>query len=380
MKIAHVVGARPQFIKYFPVSRAIRNINGSESYIKDVLIHTGQHYDYKMSRIFFDELGIKEPDYHLSVGSSNHGEQTALILQRTEEVYLREKPDIVLVYGDTNSTLGGALASAKLHIPVAHIEAGLRSFNKKMPEEINRVLTDHVSSILLCPTKVAVKNLKNEGFNLILNDGELMDDCPYHISYKADPSNPVVCNVGDVMHDALLYSIKIAEEKSDILRKLDLAPKTYRLMTMHRAENTDNEDRFKEIIDFINHASSGAKVLFPMHPRTRKIYEKADKRLSDNVRIIEPVGYFDLLKLVKYSDLVMTDSGGLQKEAYWLKVPCLTLRDETEWIETVESGWNILYKNYSGTHTPADSDTLLYGDGNAGRNIVEILIDIIGRE
>lgn len=359
---------------------AIRNINGSGSHIEDVLIHTGQHYDYKMSKIFFDELGIKKPDYHLAVGSGNHGEQTALILQRIEGIYLKEKPDIVVVYGDTNSTLGGALASAKLHIPVAHIEAGLRSFNKKMPEEINRVLTDHVSSILLCPTEVAVKNLQSEGFHFILNDGKLIEDHLRLLSCKADPSGPVVCNVGDVMHDALLYCLNIAEEKSDILDKLDLAPKTYRLITMHRAENTDSEGRFNEIIDFINNISLGVTVLFPMHPRTRKVYEKSEKRFSDNVRVIEPVGYFDLLKLVKYSDLVMTDSGGLQKEAYWLKVPCITLREETEWVETVESGWNILYRNYSGIHTPTDSESFLYGDGNAAGKIVGTLLNFICKE
>ncbi|MBI5740636.1 MAG: UDP-N-acetylglucosamine 2-epimerase (non-hydrolyzing) [Nitrospirae bacterium] len=363
MKIVNIIGARPQFIKYVPVSKAIEKINASGHPVRDVLVHTGQHYDYSMSKIFFDELGIKEPDYHLGVGSGPHGMQTASVLQKTEEVCLQERPDIVVVYGDTNSTLGGALASAKLHVPIAHVEAGLRSFNKCMPEEINRILTDHISSVLFCPTNAAVDNLCREGFEVRAVNGG-----PPHIS------SPLIINTGDVMYDALLYSLKIAEEKSSVLRDLDIAPKTYRVLTVHRAENTDNEVNFKEIIDFVNDTSSGSSILFPMHPRTRKVYENIRTKFSGNVRIIGPVGYFDFLTLVKNSELVMTDSGGLQKEAYWLKVPCVTLRHETEWVETVQSGWNVLYRDYKGSHRPSEAEGLLYGDGRAAERIVETLI------
>lgn len=378
MKIINIVGARPQFIKYFPVSAAIRQINSQKAVIEDILIHTGQHYDYNMSKIFFDELGIKEPDYHLGVGSGGHGEQTALILERIEKIYLKERPDRVIVYGDTNSTIGSALASVKLHIPVAHIEAGLRSFNKQMPEEINRVLTDHSSSVLLCPTEVAVKNLQAEGFRLILNDGKLVDNGFSCASFSMDPSNPLVVNVGDVMYDALLYSLKIAEKKSDILKKLAITSGTYCFLTIHRAENTDDPDRFRELIEVVNSASRGRTTLFPVHPRTRKTCEKYDIKFADNVRIIDPVGYFDLLALVKSSELVMTDSGGLQKEAYWLKVPCITLRQETEWVETLHSGWNVLYRDYRGIHQPSESEGHMYGDGTAAEKIINILAELSG--
>ncbi len=378
MKIANIIGARPQFIKYFPVSKAIEKHNN----IHDILIHTGQHYDYTMSKIFFDELGIKEPEYHLGAGSGTHGEQTAQVIQKVEEVLIKEKPDIVMVYGDTNSTLGGALASSKLHIPVAHIEAGLRSYNKHMPEEINRVLTDHVSSILFCPTETAVQNLKKEGFTNIINNGKLVDSpnsspltpapCS-NLSTSQESSLCLVINTGDVMYDVILHALKIAENKSNILNHLNLAPKSYNLLTIHRAENTVNQERFSELIDFVNNASDSKPVIFPMHPRTKKVYEDYDNKLADNIKTIDPVSYFDILMLLKKSSLIMTDSGGMQKEAYWLQVPCITLRDETEWVETVQSGWNVLYRDYNGSHNHSDIASL-YGDGKAAEKIVNFLV------
>lgn len=375
MKIAQIVGARPQFIKYYPVYRMILSLKGN---IEDILIHTGQHYDYAMSEVFFNELGIKKPDYHLDVGSGSHGFQTGQIIERLEVVLLKERPDAVVVYGDTNSTLGGAIAAVKLHIPVIHVEAGLRSFNKLMPEEINRVLTDHASTILLCPTENAVKNLQREGFNNIVNSGKLVACDEDYLSYTADVSNPIVINVGDVMYDALLMAIEIASHKSSILEELGLKEKEYSLLTIHRAENTDNPAALKEIIEFVGNTSAGMPVIFPVHPRTRKVLDEGIK-IPSNIRPIEPVGYFHMLWLAKQSSLIFTDSGGLQKEAYWLKVPCITLRDETEWVETVESGWNILYRNYKSPHLPQIHSDKLYGDGNASKRIVNLMTALIRR-
>jgi UDP-GlcNAc3NAcA epimerase len=380
MKIVNIVGARPQFIKYFPVSKAIDTFNkNSDMTITDVLIHTGQHYDYAMSKIFFDEFGVKGPDYHLNVGSGSHGEQTGEIIKKVEEVLLKEKPEIIMVYGDTNSTLGGSLAAAKLHIPIAHIESGLRSYNKKMPEEINRILTDHVSSVLFCPSKNAVSNLRQEGFTNVINDGELSEHIRKNSSLLgSDISSPFVINVGDVMYDVLIFAITIAAKQSNILHTLKIDEKDFHLLTLHRAENTDDLKSLEEIIDFVNNRSRSRTVIFPMHPRTKKIYEKAGKKFGNNVRIIEPLGYFDMLLLLKHSKLLMTDSGGMQKEAYWLKVPCITLRKETEWIETVESGWNVLYKDYEGIPFSSQQQKLFYGDGKAAEKIVTIISEIIG--
>jgi UDP-GlcNAc3NAcA epimerase len=370
-RILNIVGARPQFIKYYPVSRAIGIENaGSGDGIKDILVHTGQHYDYSMSKVFFDEFGIREPDYHLEVGSGCHGLQTGQVMQRTEEVLQKETPDAVIVYGDTNSTLGGALAASKLHIPVVHVEAGLRSFNKNMPEEINRIMTDHVSTLLLCPSGTAISNLREEGFKNIVNNGDLIAE--HYASFNADINHPSVINVGDVMFDVVLHASEIADKKSGVLERLGLTKKDYCLLTIHRAENTDRKEIFEEVVGFVNRVSEGRKVIFPMHPRTKGAYEKIVKKFSPNVTIVEPVGYFDILTLLKNTSLAMTDSGGMQKEAFWLGVPCITLREETEWVETVESGWNVLYKDYKGAHKPVNSAPH-YGDGKTAERIVGLI-------
>jgi UDP-N-acetylglucosamine 2-epimerase len=307
-----------------------------------------------MSQVFFDELDIPVPDYNLGVGSATHGRQTGEMLARIEEVLLKEKPDRVLVYGDTNSTLAGALAAVKLHIPVAHVEAGLRSFNRRMPEEINRLLTDHISTLLFCPTDTAVKNLAGEGI------------------IKG------VHNVGDVMYDAVLYGIRIAEEKSKVLESLGLEPGKYLLATIHRPSNTDEWTNFSAIVCAFNEIDE--VIVFPAHPRTQKALSRWGFSLNSSVRLIEPVSYLDMLVLEKNARMILTDSGGVQKEAYFFGVPCVTLREETEWVETVEAGWNIMV----GADTQKILDAVrnfrpngdrppFFGDGKASERIVEIL-------
>ncbi len=330
MKIISVVGARPQFIKAAVVSKALRSREG----VKEIIVHTGQHYDENMSQMFFEEMEIPPPDYYLRVGSGPHGQQTGRMLERIEEVLLKEKPDWVLVYGDTNSTLAGALAAAKMHIPLAHVEAGLRSFNRRMPEEINRVLTDHMADILFAPTKTAVENLRREGI----------------------PQERVHL-VGDVMYDAALFYGEMAEKKSSILSKLHLKPRGYILATVHRAENTDSAARLRAIFCGFQLAAAenGLVVVVPLHPRTRSALEregllrfhleKQELTLAfgcAGVKLVGPVGYLDMLVLEKNARLIATDSGGIQKEAFFFRVPCITLRGETEWIELIESGWNRL--------------------------------------
>lgn len=348
MKILTVVGARPQFIKAAAVSRAIRKQHN------EILIHTGQHYDENMSEVFFDELNIPKPDYNLEVGSGSHGKQTGAMLMKLEEIYLKEKPDLVLVYGDTNSTLAGALCASKLLIPVAHVEAGLRSYNMNMPEEQNRILTDHISNILFVPTETAESNLKKEG----IEKG--------------------VYNVGDVMFDAILHFKKLAQEKSDILNKLGLKEKKYILTTIHRAENTNDEDRLKNIVEALNDCNNN--VILPLHPRTKKYIEQYGLKFNDNVKIIEAVGYLEMIILEMNADKIVTDSGGVQKEAFFMNKPCITMRDETEWVETVNSGWNVLGGADKNkiidcilNFTPKTEQKSIFGNGDASEKILKVI-------
>lgn len=354
IKILTIVGARPQFIKAAPVSHAIRSLG-----MQEYLVHTGQHYDENMSQIFFTEMGIPEPDVNLEIGSGTHGEQTGNMLIAIEQCMLREKPDCVLVYGDTNSTLAGALAAAKLHIPIAHVEAGLRSFNRSMPEEHNRVLTDHSADLLFCPTDTAVKHLKTE--NII--EG--------------------VHQVGDTMFDAVLQFRSIAEEKSVILETLELQSKAYHLATIHRPYNTDIPENLSQLLntfEMLEHP-----VIFPIHPRTRqKIEALADAPTLKNIRLVEPVGYLDMLMLEANARFILTDSGGIQKEAYFLETPCLTLRPETEWVETLADGWNVLVgRDYQKTLDTIRQKRKLpaprpvFGDGHAAEKIAKILQDCL---
>ena len=313
MKVLTVVGARPQFIKAAPVSRALH-----EAGITEFLVHTGQHYDYGMSQRFFDELDLPEVDINLGIGSGGHAAQTGEMLTRIEEQLLAQKPDVVLVYGDTNSTLAGALAAAKLNLKLAHVEAGLRSFNKEMPEEINRVLTDHCADLLLCPTQTAVDNLAKEG----VVDGVYL--------------------VGDVMYDAMVQFMQKAEASSSILNILGLETKGYLLATIHRASNTASRDKLTGMLTALNQC--GHKVILPLHPRTRAALEGFGILVDEftNITVIDPVGYLDMLLLERSALAIVTDSGGIQKEAYWMHIPCVTMREETEWVETVHSGWNVL--------------------------------------
>lgn len=326
MKILSVVGARPQFIKEFPINRQLKNFPE----IKEVLVHTGQHYHYEMSKIFFEELELPEPDYHLGVGSGKQGEQTAKIIIKLEEVLIKERPDIVFVYGDTNSTLAGALAAVKLKIPVAHIEAGLRSFRMDMPEEVNRVLTDHISTFLFCPTKTALENLKKEG--IFGNSRKKILDINKKYAYL----------VGDVMEEALSLIMPKIERNKEFLKELDLKEKRYLLITIHRAENTDNKERLEKILEILKNLSESYNIIFPIHPRTKKQVKLFNLRFPEKVKVVKPLSYIKMLTLEKYAYAILTDSGGVQKEAYWLSVPCFTLRKETEWIETIKEGLNFV--------------------------------------
>lgn len=330
LKVATIVGARPQFIKAAAISRAIacHNATCPERPMTEVLIHTGQHYDCEMSGVFFRDLGLPEPAHHLAVGSGPHGAQTGEMLKRVEATLLDERPELVLVHGDTNSTLAGALAAAKLHMPVAHVEAGLRSYNRYMPEEINRVVTDHLSTWLFCPTETAVKNLGREGLAVGV-----------HL-------------VGDVMYESLLHNLRPAGENSRVLESLGLRPDGYALATVHRAENTEDPVRLRAIFTALGKISEMLPVLCPLHPRTRRaLTVLGPDGLAFGLRLIDPLDYFDMLQAEHHARVVLTDSGGVQKEAYWLGVPCVTLRDETEWVETLEEGRNIL--------TGADSDRIV---------------------
>lgn len=366
MRVLSIVGARPQFIKLAPIVREIGSQNQTgKNFISHTTVHTGQHYDYDMSQVFFDQLGLPSPDHHLGVGSASHGEQTAEILRLTEKVLNDEKPEMVLVYGDTNSTLAGALAASKMHIPVAHIEAGLRSFNRMMPEETNRVLVDHVSDILFCPTETAVSNLRTEGFRNISNDGRLIEGA---IDRKSI-NTPNVINVGDVMFDVLLMSLYISERQSQALDDLHLESSSYLLATIHRAESTDDLGRLQRILMSLAILSEEVRVVLPLHPRTRAAMSRLENMpfpIDDPpFETISPVGYFDMLWLEKHARAVLTDSGGVQKEAFWLGVPCITVREQTEWVETVESGWNVLV----GSDTKSIVDAAMLSDRPSGERI-----------
>jgi UDP-GlcNAc3NAcA epimerase len=366
MRIVTIVGARPQFVKAAVISRAIKSFNRSERGIKEIIVHTGQHYDANMSDIFFKEMHIPEADYNLSINNCSHGEMTGFMLQKIEQILLKEKPQAVLVYGDTNSTLAGALAASKLHIPVAHVEAGLRSFNMDMPEEINRILTDRISSFLFCPTDTAVKNLCNEGFG---NGSKIL------------PRQPIVFNVGDVMYDATLFYRQIAKPNDFISKIITDTGNKYYLATIHREDNTDNYDRLKGIVDAFNTISKVTPIILPLHPRTKQALLRHKLELQ-RVTIIDPVGYFDMIALLDNCSAVFTDSGGLQKEAYFFKKPCVTLRDQTEWIELVINGYNTLVGAKKEEIVLAEQNLIfmadngtptLYGQGDAGEKIVSIL-------
>ncbi|MBF0267987.1 MAG: UDP-N-acetylglucosamine 2-epimerase (non-hydrolyzing) [Alphaproteobacteria bacterium] len=350
VRLLTVVGARPQFIKAMPVCRALKAAG-----IEEYLVHTGQHYDAAMSDVFFAELNLPAPSVHLGIGSSSHGQQTGRMLIALEEAMQTQRPDCVLVYGDTNSTLAGALAAAKLRIPLAHVEAGLRSFNREMPEEINRVLTDHCSTLLFCPTRTAVDNLGREGI-----------EKGVHL-------------VGDTMLDAVRLIRPIAEAKAQRFGQLGLAPQGYYLLTLHRPYNVDDPAKLRAILDAM--AGLSQPVIFPVHPRTRAVLCGFAPPKPSALRLIDPVGYLDMLKLEANALAILTDSGGVQKEAHMLAVPCLTIRPETEWVETLEGGWNRL--------VPAEPEAILnaihllrlpqgrppaaFGDGKASETVVSLL-------
>jgi len=315
IKIVTVIGARPQFVKAAALSRVLKSIDT----FKEIIIHTGQHFDTNMSEIFFDEMEIPKPHYNLNINGLSHGAMTGQMLSGIEEILIQEKPDYLLVYGDTNSTIAGALAAAKLHIRVIHVEAGLRSFNMQMPEEINRIVTDRISKILYCPTQTAVDNLEKEGFRNF--------DCD-------------IVLLGDIMLDAALFYKSKADKNSKMLERLELKPDNFMLGTIHRAENTDNPERLENIVNALNEINQNIQVIVPLHPRTLKII--ANSNLKIEFTVIEPVGYFDMLQLISNCKLVLTDRGGLQKEAYFFNKFCITLRDETEWVELVTNGYNFI--------------------------------------
>ena len=357
-RVLSVVGTRPNFVKMAPIVAEIKRRGRFEH----LLVHTGQHYDDNMSKVFFDELHIPRPAVNLEVGSGPHGQQTAAMLEKIEQILLSEKPDWVLIYGDTNSTLAGALAAAKLHINVAHVEAGLRSFNRRMPEEINRMVADQLAATLLCPTDLAVKNLAAEG----ITQG--------------------VFQVGDVMYDSVLYNAALAQKGSSVMQTLGLAPKGFYLATIHRAENTDDPARLAGILEAFSRVK--CPIVLPLHPRTRKTLGAGLEKLGGPVRVIDPVPYLDMLMLEKNCRMVLTDSGGVQKEAYWFDVPCITLRDQTEWVELVQAGCNVIVGagadaimsavdtfEAAGAKLPPGRPSKLYGDGHCAEKIVQKLLE-----
>ena len=359
LKIVTVVGARPQFIKAAALSRAIRSEYAGR--IDEVLVHTGQHYDDNMSKVFFEELDIPHPKYNLEISGGQHGAMTGRMLEGIENVLLQEKPDWLLIYGDTNSTLAGALAAAKLHIPVAHVEAGLRSFNMRMPEEVNRILADRVSSLLFCPTETAVNNLKTEGVSRGVH------------------------NVGDVMYDVALFYRDRARQNSTVLQTLGLTPGAFALATCHRAENTDDPQRLSSILSALAEIATQLPVVLPLHPRTRKLIgDYGLAPLLAQLTVTDPLPFLDMVALEQASRIILTDSGGVQKEAFFYGVPCITMRDETEWVETVDLGWNqlvgastpsILSAANGIMHSPLDGVSAKpYGTGKAASDILALLV------
>ena len=360
LKIITVVGARPQFIKAAAVSRAISSQFSNQ--VEEKIIHTGQHFDENMSQVFFDELDIPKPHYNLSVSGGSHGSMTGKMLEGIEEVLIKERPDWLLIYGDTNSTLAGALAASKLHIPIAHVEAGLRSFNMRMPEEINRIVSDRISTLLFCPTETAIQNLKTEG----ITQG--------------------VHNVGDVMYDVALYYKDKAAQSSDILEHLNLQNENFILATCHRAENTDDPLRLKEILTALSEISTHCEVVFPLHPRTKKMIEHLGfmNYLSPLI-VVDPLPFLDMVALEQSAKIILTDSGGVQKEAFFYGVPCITMRDETEWVETVIRGGNSLvgasYKKIMSAFDAINNSShnfqedYPYGHGDASKNLCQLIND-----
>ena len=375
MKLVTIIGARPQIIKAAALSRAIRNHYADR--IQEVIVHTGQHYNDNMSQVFFDELQIPRPDYNLHVGSASHGVQTARMTEGIEALLIKEQPDFIVLYGDTNSTLAGAVAAAKIHVPIVHIEAGLRSFNKAMPEEINRIVCDHCSTLLFTPTKAGLDNLRHEGFPMD-NNG------PFTID------NPKVYHYGDIMYDNSLHFANIAEEKTDIIQRLELKDKPFILATIHRDTNTDYPERLSAIFRSIIKLSEECQVALPLHPRTAKLLktnldENLQKQISScqDIKLIPPVSFLEMIALERHAQLVMTDSGGVQKEAYFFKKPCIILRPETEWVEIVQTGNAILadadecrilkawqhFKDNPPTVFPE-----IFGDGHAAEFILNVML------
>ena len=382
MKIITIIGARPQIIKAAALSRAIRNHYADK--IQEIIVHTGQHYDDNMSQVFFDELQIPRPDYNLHVGSASHGVQTARMTEGIEALLIKEQPDFIVLYGDTNSTLAGAVAAAKIHVPIVHIEAGLRSFNKAMPEEINRIVCDHCSTLLFTPTKAGLENLKREGFPI--------DDSGVSTGSTTAPTidNPKVYHCGDIMYDNSLYFADIAEEKTDIIQRLELAGKPFILATIHRDSNTDHPERLNAIFSALIRLSKECQVVLPLHPRTSKLLktnldESLQKQLfaSERIHLIPPVSFLEMIALERHALLVMTDSGGVQKESYFFKKPCIILRPETEWVEIVETGNAILvdadearimqaWQHFKGN--PPTMFPEIFGNGHAAEFMLDKII------
>ena len=385
MKLVTIIGARPQIIKAAALSRAIRNHYSDQ--IQEIIVHTGQHYDDNMSQVFFDELQIPRPDYNLHVGSASHGVQTARMTEGIEALLLKEQPDFIVLYGDTNSTLAGAVAAAKIHVPIVHIEAGLRSFNKSMPEEINRIVCDHCSTLLFTPTKAGLENLKREGFSI--DEGG-----PSTGSTTAKPTidNPKVYHCGDIMYDNSLYFADIAEEKTDIIKRLALSDQPYILATIHRDSNTDHPERLSAIFRSIIKLSEECQVVLPLHPRTAKLLktnldENLQKQIFNcqNIKLIPPVSFLEMIALERHAQLIMTDSGGVQKEAYFFKKPGIILRPETEWVEIVETGNAILADADEGRimeawqhfkDNPPTAFPEIFGDGHAAEFMLEKILQV----